>query len=267
MLREVDEDEVSEGIVEELRRRVARRRREGATRREPLNLKPAMPWADQLRIFELMYPGGFRGEAWTREHRGTDAKRRLKRHRDPLLEDARELMTKQRLTAALSGAGVESLLDDYAAVLRRTSLCGKKYATRVGELRGDAAQAYAEALRETLFGSGSVASRFRHWLAVHESWFARPPSWKDATLPLAIAFPNDFICVHKRSFLLQAGELAPGRGYTRSASAQGYVAMRRLGREVVEKLVEAGHEPRDLMDVYDFIVTTLKPSSAKVLNG
>ena len=223
-----------------------------------------MPWSDQIIIFGKLYPEGFADPKWTLDCRGEGAKRRLKRHRAPVLLDAERILTEERLGATESPEDQAALIEDIRAMLSGTDLVGARYVEDLGRL-GDRSGAYVDSLRETLYGARQFAGRFGQWLDVHKAWLGSKLSWRAATVLPALVFPDEHVCIHKTAFLAQAGELAPAAGYSKTPTLPGYSAMQNLVQEVGARLRGEGLEPRDLMDVRDFIEVTMRPSSAKLL--
>lgn len=265
-MHEVEPAEDAAPLLESLRRMVQRRNPESTQpARVSLDLESKMPWEDQIRIFEAMHPGGFTGDTWQSDRRGGEGRKRLKRHRNPMLTDAAEILAEERVNAALNDGTHLDYVKEIAGMLGASDLVGKAYVEQLVRLKDDKAKSWVEALNELLHSNRRKALCFTHWLDVHRTTMGKFPSWKAATVLPALLFPEREVCVHKTSFLGVAGEVAPAEPYSKSPTASGYIAMRALAETVAEKLRAAGHEPQDMLDVRDFIESTMRPSAKKHL--
>lgn len=208
---------------------------------------------DQLVLLLADFPKGFAGESWLDHHRGKG--RRLKRHRDPAIGQARELLAPGRI-AKLDGAG------DHAAVLE--SLVDVLAATDL------VPASHAKALAATK-PTPELSGAIRKLAEDPERWSmtdiqvaligAQGPatSWQVLTAPAALLAPDLHLCVRPSALATQAKFVklhftAPGR-----PSAAGYARYLEIARLVDEELSELGYPPNDLLDVHDFINTTLRP--------
>ena len=67
-----------------------------------------MSFDDQLAVFEMLYPQGFTAGGWIADKRGEGAKRRLKRHRDAAIADARERLDVGRMDERISADDIDA---------------------------------------------------------------------------------------------------------------------------------------------------------------
>jgi hypothetical protein len=74
----------NERVVVELGKAIGRRR---AAKRIGSD-HALVSFADQLAYFTALFPNGFQGAKWAKMHRGLDARALLKRHRNPVINDA-----------------------------------------------------------------------------------------------------------------------------------------------------------------------------------
>jgi hypothetical protein len=266
LMHEVDPPEEAGSLLRGLRR-LAQQGAEAAA--APAEKKPSlvarMPWSDQLIIFTTMYPKGFQDDQWVADCRGLETSRRLKRHREAVLRDASEILTEERLVDAIENDGHEAMIADLRTMLGATNLVGARYVEALGGLNPVRTVSFVEGIREILYGPRKFGARFGHWLDVHKVCLGGKVSWGAATVLPGICFPEEHVCVHKTAFLAQAGELAPAGSYSKSPTLVGYAAMQNLAQEAASRLRGDGHEPRDLMDVRDFIEVTMRPSAVKHL--
>jgi hypothetical protein len=91
--------------------------------------------------------------------------------------------------------------------------------------------------------------------------FAGRPSWRLATALPALMYPNHHVCVRRSAFTRQAGAISPMARYSKRASVRSYKNFRRVAQVVKKRLEKKGHEPRDFLDIYDFIWDTLRDSA------
>ena len=82
----------------------------------------------------------------------------------------------------------------------------------------------------------------------------------------ALVRPNVEIAVRRKVFLAQARTVSPNRTFKVRPAPRTYVRYRRMAEKVQERLKEAGLQPRDLMDVHQFIWETLRPKGQEILS-
>ncbi len=266
LMLEVDPPQEAGSLLRGLRR-LAQQGAEAAA--APAERKPTlasrMPWSDQLVIFRAMYPEGFEDDQWVADCRGLPTSRRLKRHREVVIKDAQELLTEEKLAEAQDNNQHAEMIASLRALLGATNLVGARYVEALGGLNPERTISFTDGIRELLYGPRKFGARFGHWLDVHKVCLGGKVSWGAATVLPALVFPDKHVCVHKTAFLAQAGELGPGGSYSKSPTLVGYASMQTLAQEAAERLRGEGMEPRDLIDVRDFIEVTLRPSAIKHL--
>jgi len=76
-----------------------------------------------------------------------------------------------------------------------------------------------------------------------------------------MASSSSRVSVRRSAFARQAGSIAPTARYTRKAQVGAYKNYRRVALGVKKRLIEAGHEPRDMLDIHDFVWDTLRTSA------
>ena len=229
--------------------------------------KKILTLQDQIQIFEILYPGGFKGEKWSQEIRGEEEGRRLKRHRGPAVEDAKENLSKAKLVPMLEEGNYAEIQETLLGVLKRTSLVRPVHLEPLKNMDESQHEAFALALVNYLHGEGSYAARFDAFVGAVCPKKRDECSWPLATAPAALLFPKQQVCVRPSSFRRQARWMAPRLEYSPIPEGRQYMRFRTMARSVHKKLKEAELEPRDLVDVYDFILRTLKPSAKKLLEN
>lgn len=224
------------------------------------------PFSEQVALFTRIYPGGFEDSEWIEGHRRAEGAP-LKRHRGPISTEARETFTPGRFEEALSSDRHEELVEAIADLLARTDLVPVSHAKALRGLESEEKRRYAEAVADLLHGDRRYEARFKDFLDTLEALFDERPSWRIATALPGLVQPQEHVVVRHSAFLRQAGSVAPTARYTRRATVRGYKSFRRVATGVRERLKAAGHEPRDLLDVYDFVWTTLRTSALEHLGG
>jgi hypothetical protein len=211
------------------------------------------------------YPGGFAAETWGLEHRRDDrhGRRALKRHRDPVIEHAQQVLARDRLEASLAEPYCHSGWEAVSGLLAATDLVPAaeiKLLTRVGT---HLERAPLEALLALLWAEVRQADLFDHWVAAMAHALKRTPSWPLVTAPLALADPAKHVCVRPASFEAQAARMTPAIALRlgKRPNAAAYERTLALVSRVRLRLADRGVPPTDLLDVGDFLWTTLRPAA------
>lgn len=224
-------------------------------------LKPAASFDEQVELFKSLYPGGFQGEKWTEEHRGTPEGRDLKRHRDPAIAQAREVLAEGEVAAMMAEARYADLRSAVTELLASTSLVSLRHVKTLRGLEEDETERFAEAVAGLLHGEGDFGPRFKVWLKLLRDVLGGKPSWRIATVLPALMEPDRHVVVRHSAFIRQAASIAPTSKYSRRPRARAYRNFRRVARVAHTRLEAADLKPRDLMDVHDFIWATLRDSA------
>jgi hypothetical protein len=217
----------------------------------------------QLALFQELYPKGFQGAKWAREKRGVDTTRRLQRHRDIAHVTTRKSLCLSRLNTLVQEGDFKAIIETMIEIGDTTDLVAKKALKPLEQLSEDALRELGERLFDLLHGDEKVAIRFERFVDVLVRAIGKQPSWQLATVYLALFKPREHICVKTRTARAQAACL--GREITISSqpNAQTYKRLLAVTLDVEQRLKDAGLHPRDLLDVYDFMETTLSPKSLK----
>lgn len=218
-------------------------------------------FTDQVRMFQRAYPGGFSDSGWLELIRGVGSDRRLKRHRQPAMAELGGLLDSASLSQARSEGRGTAVVDAIIAALSGTNLVKPKELDVLRRLGTAEHDRYLGALHRLLYDESSLEQRFDRFAAV----YGGRGSWPLVTAPAALARAEALICIQPAVFRRQAGVLGRtlsienpprGRVYQRLLTLTGYVR---------DLLTEASLTPADLMDVYDFMGTTLLPSARNLL--
>lgn len=235
---------------------------EGGTKRKTLD--PVASFLEQVDLFTSLYPEGFNDPEWIEDHRETDG-RALKRHRTPISEEAKEALSAARCEEAIAAGNYDEFGKIIADLLARTDLVPISFAKSLRGLESDEMKKHVEAVARLLHGEGRHQDRFRNYVMTLSEIFDAKPKWRSATVLSALVHPDEHTVVRHSAFLRQAAVIAPTARYTRRARPGSYRNFLRVAKGVRERLESAGHEPRDLLDVYDFIWTTLRSSALEHL--
>lgn len=237
---------------------------EASDQKRPVAAKSALRWNDQVRLLEDAYPGGLQGTAWQEKVRGAGNKRRLKRHRDASIAEARQRLSDEALGALLDAGEASKAWNEIVAVLRSTDLVGSRNLKDLDAIGPEHHELMVRRVRDLLWSDESYAIRFERFVGA----LARcgsDPTWQLATALPALVHPESHVCIKPSIFRTQASQLAPNLRYSQHPDAGVYRQLSSMADRVRQSLADAGQEPRDLMDVYDFMSATLKPSSVRRL--
>lgn len=230
-----------------------------STDRKPL--EPSATFEQQVELFRSLYPEGFQGEEWKSEHRGTEG-RSLKRHRDHVVVLARETLSEGAVATMMAEARYTDLRDAVVKVLASTNLVSLRPVKVLRELDDEATEDFAVAVAELLHGEGDFGPRFKAWVrTLTDCLDGTRPSWRLATALPALMDPEKHVCVRHSAFIRQAASIAPTSHYSRRPTARSYRNFRRVARVVRTRLEAAELPPTDLLDVHDFVWTTLRDSA------
>lgn len=248
--------DVAMGIVDALRSMSGDTAPRG-DRKQPVTLE------EQVVFFRQQYREGFRGEAFGEAHRGDGRKRPLKRHRDALVASAAEHLAKRSLLEALTDDDPSAVHEAAGHVISSTDLV--KVAERKLFLEMDAQfhAPVANALHALLHGKSPLVPRIDAVVAWLERALGDTPSWELVTVLLGAVHPNEHVVVRENVFSRQAVFMAPGLTIPKRPMGILYERLQTMAQSVRAHLLEEGLEPRDMLDVHDFMWLTLKPASQR----
>lgn len=235
-----------------------------AAQRQPTQQKrpaaPPMTFEDQLAVFAHFHPGGFAGDDWGKKVRGDGVSKRLKRHLDPAVRDAQEQLSAEKLDELRAAGQGAEVFETVLAILGRSALVQKKQLKPMESLAEERRDSFASALRALLYGDAPFAERLAAYLReIPEA------GWELATVLPALVHPQNCVCVRPSIFQQQALGLKQRIRHSRAPQADVYSRYEAMARTLREKLVEAEIVPRDNLDVYEFMWTTLRPAAKKTL--
>lgn len=229
--------------------------------------KAVCTFEQQVALFTKLYPKGFKDPKWLDDKRGdaSEGASALKRHRDPILAAAKEALALERAGPLMEEERHSEFTESITDLLADTNLVPLSHVKSLRRLDEEEGRRYAEAVFQLLHGSDGGAEefdgRFEAYLTTMDELLGGRPSWRVATALLALTYPQEHVAVRRSAFLRQAGTIAPTGTYSRKPKATSYRSYRRVALGVKKRLEAMDHQPADLLDIHDFIWTTLRKSA------
>lgn len=224
---------------------------------------PLMDLVQQVALFRDDYAEGFADTKWTKKVRGLGVKKPLKRHRDPVLELAREKLSPVELARLIANMDGTEFVSRVQEVLGATDLVNKKDVSLLDRMSVTHAVALATALRNVLVGDGALDSRMQRYLDALTRAVGSHPRWQLATALLALIDPHSHVWVRPGAVREQAKSMAPQLQLANQPTGRAYAQVCDMVQAVARKLCSEGMAPTDLMDVTDFMWSTLRPVARK----
>lgn len=225
--------------------------------------------AEQVQLFLAEYPGGFVGNAWQAHVRGVAAKRRLKRHRNAAILDARRELDATRLAGLKDATAQQSLWRDICNMLKQTDLVSFQELRQLEERLPHIEPGLTAALGELLVtrvDDSEFEVRFTRLLrALTVSLGGVAPSWSLLTSLLTLHEPEHHVCVYPTSFAQQARAVKEPSPRSKQPNAVDYARALRIANALRQALGNLGVTPVDLIDVCDFMRVTTSPTARKNL--
>jgi len=208
----------------------------------------------QVAWFEGKFPGGFLAEPFTKDERGLLEAKGKKSYKEGAIKLAQEQLSPEKFAAGDSAQLFASALK----VLQATNIVfPQEGSIPFAAIPEEKRPALLEALRNLLHGEGEYGARLEQFVAavnmVDKEGKAREVTWPLATLFGALYAPEQHVCVKPVAFASQAATLQKNVDTSKPVTGAKYAALLGLAKSVQERLVAAGLQPRDLMDVYSFI--------------
>lgn len=219
-------------------------------RAKKLPKKPDITFEEQLEIFKEEYEIGFPDIRF----RAASVDKAVKR--------AAELLSAEKLGAFLEGGDFEGAFKAAVKVIEGfKSGVPKSERDRFAELSSESYEEFAKALNELLHGEGPVAARFDALLAALGG--EESVGWQLSTAFGALVRPGDFLFIRPSVMRKQALIVDVYPKVMKNPSGPVYEQLLEAGEKLEAKLVEAEQHPKDLLDVAQFALRTLKASPAK----
>jgi hypothetical protein len=217
---------------------------------------------DQVALFLELYPRGFADPKWISDHRERDG-RALKRHRAPVLELAARRLGRDALADGIEREAWAEVRDRVVEVLRKTDLVPKKHVDQLAAM--EPTEELAWSIYELLHGDTAGDHRIVRFKRELARQSGPAGSWPLLAALRGLTEPNEHTCIRPSVFAVQAKMVMPAFKPPKSPTPMGYARYLQVARLVRDELTRQGHAPRDLLDVYDFIWTTLRPAAREDL--
>jgi hypothetical protein len=203
----------------------------------------------QLARFHRKYPGGFFGNEWR-----TAAKTAFAGQARGLMNQIQERFTPERVADRLEKQQFAALWDDAVELIGASGLSAGalQRASLPAEQR-----LLAEALSNLLQAEQSYEHRFDRFITVYTSLFKEAPSWQTMTALSALFVPVEHVYVEPTSFRKQLKLLGVPSAFGARPSGAAYVRCVSAAKTLANMLATRGEVPRDLLDVHDFIRSTV----------
>ena len=216
--------------------------------------------AEQVEYLKERFAGGFQDEEYASYHRGDGRKRPLKRHRDALVE-AGEMLAKRELLRMLTEGDHTAIHEIAVKLINKTDLVKAKERKVFAAMDAEHHGAFATTLHALLHGSSKLTVRLDAFVRALERGMGQTPSWALATVFLGAVHPKKFPVVREKVLAMQAAWMAPGLRLSSRPMGLLYERLVDMTNAVKEKLEGAGLEPRDMLDLTDFMWNTLRPKA------
>lgn len=218
-------------------------------RAKKLPKKPDITFEEQLEIFKSEYEIGFPDVRF----RATSVDKAVKR--------AGDLLSAEKLAALIEAGDFEGVFSAAAKVIEGyKSGVPKSERDRFAAVPAEGHEAFAAALNDWLHGEGPVAARFD---ALIESLGEGEVGWQLVTAFGALVHPEERLFVRPSVMRKQALIVDVYPKVMKNPSGAVYEQLLEAGQKLQEKLVEAEQHPKDLLDVAQFALRTLKAPAKK----
>lgn len=214
--------------------------------------------AEQVKLFEALFPGGFTGDAFIKDERGAPGATGPEGQKEAGVALVRSLLSAQ----AFSSEPPEKLFERALQLLKQTTIAHPIFEGHIpfGSIaEGERAAAMA-ALKDVLHGTGDYAERLARFAAAltlrDKKGTARKVSWPLVTVFGALFDPAQHVAVKPTAFLSQAATLGVNVAEPPKLDAAGYALFLSVALKTRDALLAAGQQPRDLLDVASFIGRT-----------
>ena len=219
---------------------------------------------DQILMFRREFPEGFASKAWQRKYRGTGKGKRLKRHREPAILEAQQLSAEQ-LAPLIESFSWPEIHVRLVRVVSSSDLVPSGQLRKLEALKPS--RELSLSLRDWVAGhhgeddEAELDRRFNHLARVLGS----AGGWPTITAIAGLLDPEHHTCVRPSVYETQAKMLLPNFSLAKRPRYVNYQHYLHVAHTVYDELDNAGLQPADLLDVYDFIWETLRPAAREQL--
>ncbi len=213
--------------------------------------------AEQIALFEKLFVGGFVGEKFLKEERGTNAENAKDGYKEYGIALAQKTLSKE----AFDAGDTDTLFNAAHKVLQATNIVFPiEGAIPFRQLEGDDRKNAVAGLKDLLHGDGAYGERIARFTGAlnlkDNKGVGKKVTWPLATVFAGLFDPAQHTCVKPTAFANQAQTLGLSVDKSSPLTAENYALFLNIAKKTQELLVEAGHQPRDLLDVYSFIWRT-----------
>jgi hypothetical protein len=255
-------DQLTDRLQERGEARAAVREARREARKQAPPVDAAVNMKRQIDYFLEHFPDGFTGDAWRDKHRGGDG-RRLKRHREPVVEDIRELLSETRLADSVENGEAAQVQQAILDILENTDLVppGQRRHFKAAKVDG----AWLEALHDLLHGDAADDVRFERWVVQLRRVNDDACTWPLATFPAALLRPDTEPLIRRTVLRRQLARVRPTLPLPKDPGAPILNQLRDLFDWMHAQLAEAGAAPNDHLDIYDFMRLTLRKKALEAI--
>jgi hypothetical protein len=222
---------------------------------------PQLSFERQLAMFLREFPLGFEDAKFVLEERGVgnDAVEA----RDAVIARVQSKLSRTSLEQGIAAGKQREIYQ----TVRKLMESGKTLITALEKpdskgIALAAQPAFVQALYELLYGTGDYEARFEAWIVAMQM---KPrATWPVATYLQALVHPTSKIFIKRSFFRAQAAILDMDATSDPIPSGPAHGRLLGVAQQLSDRLVRAGHKPRDLWDVYSFTWRTLAPRPAAV---
>lgn len=230
---------------------------------KPVKRTDRVSFAEQITVFEQLFPQGFDDPGYvSRIRRDT---RRRKRQREPLMHDARALLGREALELAISAGNGVGVRDGVVELLGKCTVVRSRDRRPLENMPAAQCDDFARSLYRLLYGESADFDRFTRYVAALDYDPEDRATWPLVTAVPAMVLPEAHIAVKRSVFRKQAAWMAPRLVVGKVPNAGKYRRVLNMAKAIRTRLEEAGHHPRDMWDIYDFVWITLRPKNLKLL--
>ena len=219
---------------------------------------------EQITIFKQIFERGFQDTDYEADVRGCSEDGGKGTRHDVIIA-CRTLLSKETLGQAIEDERWKEIHKTAVTVAGSTNIPSSGSDLRLlRQLDEDKCEGFAKALFFLLHSDEAYSLRFTRWVEYLASAGVKP-TWPMTTVLPALAFPGEHIAIKPSVFRQEARVVMSGMEYTPTPNANDYERYQRMGKKISQTLVTNDLQPRDMMDVYDFIWLTLRPKGKKLI--
>ncbi len=215
-------------------------------------------FAQQVAAFRRKFPDGFADPKYLRDVETKEPGEH--RQNDGAVDDAKTTLSHDTLAPLMKPGGYEAVHRSAVRLMSsQRNLVVRFDLSRFSAMSSASHARFALALDEVLHGKGPEEARWDAYARSLKS--ERPATWPLLTLLPALHRPSEMVYVRSSLYRRQASVLDQPVPADALPSGRGYIQFRDVARQVRDSLTAAGHEPRDMWDVYRFVWLTMSPRS------